>query len=147
MPNDKDFLNWIADRLVKVCGELEDTDYIQRLRKIAAVQASESSESDTPLTDLHNAFPLEPPCGGKTGSESAQGEADEAFMKLAEIFKDEAEYRDMILWTPMNPRKEVQGLTRNDIELIFSPARVSSPVRDFLQSLLAGRQPESAEGE
>jgi uncharacterized Zn finger protein (UPF0148 family) len=78
-------------------------------------------------------------------SESGQGEADEAFMELAEIFKNEAEYRDMILWTPMNPRKEVQGLTRNDIELIFSPARVYNPVRDFLQSLLAGRQPERAE--
>jgi hypothetical protein len=49
-----------------------------------AAQASQPSDSflengmarivkkpahDTPLTDLHNAFPPEPPCGGKTGSE------------------------------------------------------------------------------
>ena len=77
---------------------------------------------------------------------SAKGEADELLAQLAKIFEDEAEYRDMILWTPMNPRKEVRGLTRSDIENIFATSRVFSPMRDFLQSL-AARQPESADGD
>ena len=32
---DKEFLNWIADRLVNVYGENENTDYIRYLRQIA----------------------------------------------------------------------------------------------------------------
>ena len=73
---------------------------------------------------------------------SAKGEADELLAQLAKIFEDEAEYRDMILWTPMNPRKEVRGLTRSDIENIFATSRVFSPMRDFLQSLAARRPSE-----
>ena len=79
-------------------------------------------------------------------TDGAKGEADELLAQLAKIFEDEAEYRDMILWTPMNPRKEVRGLTRSDIENIFATSRVFSPMRDFLQSL-AARQPESADGD
>ena len=82
----------------------------------------------------------------KRFASSAKGEADELLAQLAKIFEDEAEYRDMILWTPMNPRKEVRGLTRSDIENIFATSRVFSPMRDFLQSL-AARQPESADGD
>ena len=32
---DKDFLNWIADRLVHVYGENEHTDYVTHLRELA----------------------------------------------------------------------------------------------------------------
>jgi len=37
--NDKDFLNWIADRFVHVHGESENVDFVQRLRKLAAKTA------------------------------------------------------------------------------------------------------------
>ena len=33
--NDKEFLNWIVDRLVHIYEENENTDFIIRLRKIA----------------------------------------------------------------------------------------------------------------
>lgn len=34
-PNDSDFLNWVADRLVHVYGESENVDFVRRLRILA----------------------------------------------------------------------------------------------------------------
>lgn len=33
--SDKDFLNWVGDRLVHVYGESENVDFVRRLRKIS----------------------------------------------------------------------------------------------------------------
>lgn len=47
MINDKDFLNWIADRFVNVHGESENVDFVRRLRKMA----NESEPPDTSIVD------------------------------------------------------------------------------------------------
>jgi hypothetical protein len=65
--------------------------------------------------------------------------------ELYKIFDDEAEYRDLILWTPTNPRKEVRGLTKNDIENFFATSRVFSPAIDLLERRLAQAPSPSAE--
>lgn len=36
--DDKNFLNWLADRLVNLYAERESTDFVIRLRKIASQQ-------------------------------------------------------------------------------------------------------------
>lgn len=45
MNSDKEFLHWIADRLVYVYGESENVDFIRKLRSIA-----ESLKGNTPNT-------------------------------------------------------------------------------------------------
>jgi hypothetical protein len=52
--DNKEFLNWIADRLVNVLGESEHADYIIKLRNIARNQspiALDSSCAFEKLTD------------------------------------------------------------------------------------------------
>lgn len=44
--NDREFLNWIADRFVNVHGESENVDFVIRLRRIA-----EKLKGHTPLWD------------------------------------------------------------------------------------------------
>jgi hypothetical protein len=44
--NDKDFLNWIADRFVNVYGESENVDFVLKLRAMARRM---STFEDTPI--------------------------------------------------------------------------------------------------
>ena len=41
--NDKEFLNWVADRLVHVYGESENVDFVLKLRQIAGAQPAGES--------------------------------------------------------------------------------------------------------
>jgi hypothetical protein len=38
MTNDREFLNWVADRLVHVYGESPNVDFVRKLREIAEAE-------------------------------------------------------------------------------------------------------------
>lgn len=51
--NDKDFLGWIADRLIHMYGESPNTDFIIRLRKMAGQKTYYAFHEDCD-TELNN---------------------------------------------------------------------------------------------
>ena len=51
--NDKDFLNWIADRFVHVIGESSSVDFVVRLREIAERVTPDMGAAWELLDELH----------------------------------------------------------------------------------------------
>ena len=66
----------------------------------------------------------------------AREEAKSIIDSLYSAFELEMEYREVELWTPFDPRKKTEILTKNDIGNFFNRYRVASPAIDIIECLI-----------